>query len=86
MRNDGPGAVRLRNGAVVRDSVGETTRFHYNGGEPRGKVRSLAADLSSGDEKKIGGNYVRKCLPSKREGAREKENKLRGRTTMGRFV
>lgn len=41
----------FKNGDVVRGSVGETTRFHYNGGEPPGKVRSLAADLSFRDER-----------------------------------
>ena len=49
-----PGAARPRmgdQGDVVRDSIGETTRFHYNGGKPSGKVRSLAAGLSFRDER-----------------------------------
>lgn len=46
-----PGAARSRTGDVVRGSIGKTTRFHYNGGKPPGKVRSLAAGLSFRDER-----------------------------------
>lgn len=66
----------LENGDVVRGSVGETTRFHYNGGEPPGKVRSLAAGLSFRDER----NWRELCrqVSAKREnGSREAARELR---------
>lgn len=48
------------------------TRFHYNGGEPSGKVRSLATGLSSGDGKELTRIMSGKCLRKKRRAAGEK--------------
>lgn len=38
-------------GGVLYATAGKTTRFHYNGGEPPGEVRSPVAGRSAGNER-----------------------------------
>lgn len=62
-------------GGVLYATAGKTTRFHYNGREPSGEVRSPVAGLSSGNER----NWRELCGKVSTVKKREKEKERKGR-------